>query len=306
MKLLVVKLVYRRYQSGCCGGTCASDFFPCYMCPTTSAEDSVNYGGVQCFDFDATEACAAQHCTAGGSGDWIVASDTACSHTIGDTYSSLAEAKTACADLSETTSVSITSDGTEERPHISWSSDCDWEPPTQAECAAALCTAAGYVGDAAYVSSSNNPCESSFSGASFYYYSIDGQSITNGSPANDAQITVTCGGTTGGSGGGDATGTQVTGDGTAERPYCSWGSTCNWDTESQAECATGLCNAAGYPGVGVFVSASNDPCEGSFTSDDVCSWRLDSDTVTCSATSSEAQVSRAGLCCGVHLIPWYS
>uniref|UniRef100_A0A0G4HXU7 P/Homo B domain-containing protein n=1 Tax=Chromera velia CCMP2878 TaxID=1169474 RepID=A0A0G4HXU7_9ALVE len=62
----------------------------------------------------------------------------------------------------------------------------------------------------------------------------------------------------------DETGTE-TSDGTELRPYCTWGSSCDWNEDTKQECATALCEAAGYRN-GTFVSASNNPCDESFVS----------------------------------------
>lgn len=61
-------------------------------------------------------------------------------------------------------------------------------------------------------------------------------------------------------------GITIMSDGTQARPHCSWRTTCNWDAPTQGMCARSLCQASGYPG-GSYVSASNDMCTSSYTSD---------------------------------------
>eukprot|EP00666_Eupelagonemidae_sp_cell4sb_P018099 gene18099-biopygen38535 len=63
--------------------------------------------------------------------------------------------------------------------------------------------------------------------------------------------------------------TLVVSDGNECRPHCSWNGGCGscgctWNAPTKSECATMLCQRAGYPS-GVFVSASNDACSASFT-----------------------------------------
>jgi hypothetical protein len=90
----------------------------------------------------------------------------------------------------------VTSDGTRERPMCSWGSDCHWDAEGKALCARAVCESSGFPpGDAAtFVSASNNPCDSSFGDSNLWYYSMDADSYSEGSTGNEAQITVTCGG----------------------------------------------------------------------------------------------------------------
>ena len=54
------------------------------------------------------------------------------------------------------------------------------------------------------------------------------------------------------------------GDGTKNKPSCSYGSTCKWDGNAKQLCAQKLCEASGYSN-GKFISASNNPCESSAT-----------------------------------------
>jgi hypothetical protein len=59
----------------------------------------------------------------------------------------------------------------------------------------------------------------------------------------------------------------VTSDGTEELPWCSWSSSCDWDSDMEDECADALCTAAGYES-GTFISSDVDPCTTS-TSDEL-------------------------------------
>ena len=51
---------------------------------------------------------------------------------------------------------------------------------------------------------------------------------------------------------------EITSDGSEALPYCTWSTSCTWDTAVQDECAQKLCEASGY-GAGTFVSG-NDFC----------------------------------------------
>lgn len=57
----------------------------------------------------------------------------------------------------------------------------------------------------------------------------------------------------------------IVSDGTRQRPHCSWRRSCNWDQPTQTICARSLCQASGYSG-GTYMSASNNMCTGSYTS----------------------------------------
>lgn len=91
----------------------------------------------------------------------------------------------------------VTSDGSASRPHVSWTnSPCSWTSLEQAGAASALCHVAGYD-RGAYVTASNDPCQSSFTGGSHYHFSLDSglaSSTIHGpsSPETEAQITATC------------------------------------------------------------------------------------------------------------------
>jgi hypothetical protein len=87
----------------------------------------------------------------------------------------------------------VTTDGSETAPYCTWGSGgCDWDAETQAECAAALCAAAGFEGGS-FVSSDVNMCTTSSTSGSYYYYTIaSGGSYGYGSPINEAAITAEC------------------------------------------------------------------------------------------------------------------
>lgn len=89
--------------------------------------------------------------------------------------------------------IQLTSDGSKERPHCSWHTDCHWDSSTQEDCASALCKAAGHTGGK-YVSASNNMCTHSFTNKAFKYYSADTKKYTSSlaGKGNEAQITATC------------------------------------------------------------------------------------------------------------------
>ena len=88
----------------------------------------------------------------------------------------------------------VTSDGSESKPHVSYNHNCVWNDDTQAATATKLCQAAGFSGGG-YVRASNSPCSSSYASGSFWYFAVDGGTVTgpkSGSPTNDAQITARC------------------------------------------------------------------------------------------------------------------
>lgn len=53
----------------------------------------------------------------------------------------------------------------------------------------------------------------------------------------------------------------IVSDGTRARPHCSWASSCKWDNPTKSACAEALCQAAGYPLGGTYVSATNNMCK---------------------------------------------
>jgi hypothetical protein len=105
--------------------------------------------------------------------------------------------------------------------------------------------------------------------------------------SDEAQLTVSCGGAPPS----PPSAVTIVSDGTETHPHCSWDNTCNWDTASQQTCATALCNAAGYALGGTFVSASNNPCDVSFTDDTIWYFSIDGGDIAQSSPSAEAQVT---------------
>jgi len=100
------------------------------------------------------------------------------------------------------TAILMSSDGTQPRPHCSWTSSCTWDHATKSACAVGLCQAAGYPLGGTYVSASNNMCNSSFSnssGESVHYYAVDEidgmwhvTEYTTQSMARGTQISAAC------------------------------------------------------------------------------------------------------------------
>ncbi len=82
---------------------------------------------------------------------------------------------------------------------------------------------------------------------------------------------------------------MITSDGTKTAPHCTWLRNCTWDAETKTECAQKLCEAAGFLN-GSFLSASNDMCTASFTSDMVFNWVTDENKYIYDDYGNEAQI----------------
>ena len=88
----------------------------------------------------------------------------------------------------------VTSDGSESKPHCSWStSSCAWNAATQHECAQRLCLRATGSLAGRFVSASNDMCTASYTNGSFWFWSAGSDRYEFGRPAAEAQITADCG-----------------------------------------------------------------------------------------------------------------
>ena len=76
----------------------------------------------------------------------------------------------------------------------------------------------------------------------------------------------------------------------ADSPHCSWAFTCEYTDATKQECATALCRAQGY-GRATFISASNDYCTSSFTSEKSYNYQVDTGKIEYNIKGSEAQVT---------------
>ena len=85
----------------------------------------------------------------------------------------------------------VQSEGTQLLPHCSWSNSCTWDSTTQNECAMALCAKAGFT-SGTYISASNNMCTNSFTSSSYWYYNVESNAYSHGSPDKEAQIVASC------------------------------------------------------------------------------------------------------------------
>jgi hypothetical protein len=82
----------------------------------------------------------------------------------------------------------------------------------------------------------------------------------------------------------------ITSDGSYELPMCTWSSGCEWDESVQEECATALCERAGYE-AGTFVSADHSMCAASATSDAYYYWDTTTDSYGYGSKAKESTIT---------------
>lgn len=91
----------------------------------------------------------------------------------------------------EATAVTVKSDGSKQKPHVSWWYRCTWDAATQAATATALCKASGYA-SGTFVSASNDPCKVSFTHVPHWHYAVDQKKLVYGNMIKDAQVVASC------------------------------------------------------------------------------------------------------------------
>jgi len=87
--------------------------------------------------------------------------------------------------------VTVTSDGSYQRPYCSWARSCRWDEEIQRLCAEKLCQAAGFEGGA-YVETSNSMCEKSVTKDYAWYYLVDKERYYAGRANKESRITASC------------------------------------------------------------------------------------------------------------------
>ena len=91
----------------------------------------------------------------------------------------------------------VTSDGRNKTsPHCSWWNKCEFTSATKQECATALCKAQGFS-DGAFISASNNFCQTSLTSDSIYVYALKMSTNNSGNIVlfntnKEASITADC------------------------------------------------------------------------------------------------------------------
>lgn len=186
----------------------------------------------------------------------------------------------------------ITSDGTREKPLCSWGNECAINYGTQSLCAYHLCKSANFT-YGVFVNASNDMCVDSATDAVVWMYLVDYREYAEDSFETEGHHTADCWNAELPEGS-----EVVVSTGFEGAPLCSWNSTCTWlvtakglldlaeptplpvkfrDDATKAKCATALCTKAGFES-GTFLSASNDMCTESATSDSVFSYIADTET----------------------------